>query len=64
MGNVQVPGEECGGTCSSTDGCTHFVHASQHNGGTCYMKKGSVTKDDAVDTGDNSLVCGIVKGKI
>ena len=56
------PGEECGSTCSSSEGCTHFVHASQHNGGTCYMKKGSVTKEDAVDNGDRSFVCGIVKG--
>ena len=54
MCHVKVASDLCGSTCASTDGCTHFVHVSQQ--GICYLKKGNVTKDDAVDNGDKSIV--------
>ena len=47
----QMPGEQCGGRCAQTPGCTHFTH-TQYNGGTCYMKKGAVSKSNAVYTGN------------
>jgi hypothetical protein len=59
LSNKIVPGEQCGGLCASTGGCTHFTWTS-YNGGTCWMKSGSVSKSSALDTGDNSMVCGIV----
>ena len=63
IGSQNGLSSNCGSSCASRTGCTHFVHVSNQNGGTCYMKKGSVSKNDAIDTGDNSMVCGITKGK-
>ena len=57
--NAQIKGEDCGGTCASTSDCTHFTWTT-FNGGTCWMKSGSVSKSDAFFTGDNSMVCGII----
>ena len=59
IGKAQIRGEDCGGKCVDTSGCTHFTWTT-FNGGTCWMKGGSVSKSDAVDTGDQSMVCGIV----
>ena len=60
LSNVKVRGEDCGGRCAQTDGCTHFTWTN-YNGGTCWMKTGNVGKGNAFDTGDRSTVCGIVK---
>jgi hypothetical protein len=61
VGNAQISGADCGGRCGSTSGCTHFTWTT-YNGGTCWMKGGGVSKADAFDTGDQSMVCGIVSG--
>jgi len=58
IGNVQVPGDQCGGKCRSTAGCTHFTWTG-FNGGTCWMKGGAVSKADAIATGDTSMTCGV-----
>ncbi|PAA83080.1 hypothetical protein BOX15_Mlig017410g3 [Macrostomum lignano] len=57
--NERMPGEQCGGACARTHRCTHFAW-TRYNGGTCWMKFGSVTKSDAFSTGDNTMVCGVV----
>ncbi|CAF3029479.1 unnamed protein product [Rotaria sp. Silwood2] len=57
--NVQVRGEDCSGKCAETPGCTHFVWTNW-NGGTCWMKQGSVSKNDAIATSDQGMVCGVV----
>ena len=57
--NAQIKGEDCGGRCAATSGCTHFTWTT-FNGGTCWMKSGSVSRSDAFFTGDNSMVCGII----
>ena len=57
--SVQISSELCGGRCAETSGCTHFTWTS-YNGGTCWMKKGPVSKDDARETGDQSMVCGVM----
>lgn len=57
--NVQIRGQDCGGTCASTSGCTHFTWTNL-NGGTCWMKSGSVSKSDAFSTNDFTMVCGII----
>lgn len=58
--NVRTRGEDCGGLCNSTPGCTHFTW-TQYNGGTCWMKKGMFrTTVEAFPTGDKSMVCGFV----
>ena len=59
MGNARTNGENCGGKCASTPGCTHFTWTN-FNGGTCWMKSGPVSKNDAFDTGDYGMVCGVM----
>jgi hypothetical protein len=61
LSNVRSSGEHCGGKCAQTPGCTHFTW-TKWNGGTCWMKKGPISKDNAFATGDPSMVCG-VKGR-
>ena len=57
--NAQIRGEDCGGRCAATSGCTHFTWTN-FNGGTCWMKSGSVSKSDAFSTDDYTMVCGIL----
>eukprot|EP00731_Ephydatia_muelleri_P007573 Em0003g1821a len=59
LSNVQISGELCGGKCAATGGCTHFTWTT-FNGGTCWMKSGTVSQTDAFETGDQSTVCGVV----
>ena len=57
--------KECIKSCQSKSGCTHCVHILTKysvGGGTCYMKKGNVRKTDAIDNGNESWTCGIIKG--
>ena len=58
--NVQTSSDRCGGLCVTTSGCTHFTWTTYKNG-TCWMKKGSISRSDALITGNNSMVCGIVQ---
>lgn len=44
----------------STLGCTHLTWAD----GTCWMKKNTVSKNDAFEINDKSVVCGIVDSKV
>jgi hypothetical protein len=57
--NKQVSGEQCGGLCAQTQGCTHWAWTTL-NKGTCWMKRGGVSKSGALSTGDNSMSCGVV----
>lgn len=59
LSNKQLPGENCAQTCANTAGCTHFTWTT-YNGGTCWMKQGSVSQSNAFSTNDNSMVCGII----
>jgi len=60
MSNVQSSGEDCGSICISTGGCTHFTWTS-YNSGTCWLKKGSVSLDQAIYNSDPASVCGMLK---
>ena len=60
LSNAQISGAECGQKCVDTDGCTHFTWTT-YNGGTCWMKSGSVTEADAFETNDHTYTCGIIK---
>ena len=62
LSNVQVASAACGGQCAQTPGCTHFTWTT-FNGGTCWMKSGPVSKNDAFSTSDPSTVCGVRYGK-
>ena len=58
--NIPMPGSgaNCGPTCQKKCGCTHITW-NTYNGGTCWMKSGTVSKSDAIFTGDYSAVCAI-----
>ena len=62
LSNQKGSSSNCAQTCASTSGCTHFTWTS-YNGGTCWMKSGSISKSNAVFTGDQSMVCGIYSGE-
>ncbi len=47
--------------CVKTSGCSHFTW-TVYNNGTCWMKKGTVSKDDAFDTNDRNMICGVGVG--
>ncbi len=53
--------ENCGPLCETTPGCTHYTW-NGYNGGTCWMKNGDVTKEQAVYI--KYSICGIVNCKI
>ena len=59
LSSARVPGERCTETCRNTPGCTHFTWTN-YNGGTCWMKQGSVSKDQAIGTTDYNMVCGVL----
>jgi len=59
MSNAQIRGEDCSNKCRSTGGCTHYAW-TQYNGGTCWMKSGSVSKSDAVVSSEPGAVCGFL----
>jgi len=59
LSNVFSTAADCSGICSNTPLCTHFTW-TQYNGGTCFMKQGNVTKQDAVSTNDATMICGII----
>ena len=58
--SVRVKSYECGGACLNNPQCTHYTW-NTYNGGTCWLKYGPVTKANAFDTGDRSMVCGVTR---
>ncbi|CAF1565184.1 unnamed protein product, partial [Adineta ricciae] len=53
-------GEDCGGRCAQTSNCTHFTWTT-YLGGTCWLKSGAVSKNDATESSDLSMVCGLME---
>ena len=47
----------CGNTCISHRECTHFTFTPD---GTCWLKKGLVKKEHAIESSHRKTVCGIV----
>ncbi|OXA57317.1 endoglucanase-5 [Folsomia candida] len=60
LSNVKISSDKCGGKCAETSGCTHFTWTN-YNGGTCWMKSGNVSPNDAFETSDSSMVCGYME---
>ena len=58
LSNVRIAAELCGGKCEKTQGCTHFTW-TRYKGGTCWMKKGSISKNNAFSSNDPTMVCGV-----
>ncbi|OXA57057.1 uncharacterized protein LOC110847205 [Folsomia candida] len=63
LSNVKISSDKCGGKCAETTGCTHFTWTN-YNGGTCWMKSGNVSPNDAFETSDSSMVCGYMQNPV
>lgn len=59
LSNALVPAPLCGPQCEKTPGCTHFAWTT-YLGGTCWMKQGPISKDNAFSVDDHSAVCGVL----
>jgi hypothetical protein len=59
LSNVNSKGEDCSNICKKTYKCTHYTW-TDYNGGTCWMKTGSIDKINAIKKSMNGFVCGIV----
>jgi len=57
--NVPSTGEQCGGICITTGGCTHFTWTN-FKSGTCWLKQGTVSLDQAKYASGTST-CGMLK---
>lgn len=53
-----VAGDRCGEMCDSKRDCTHFTWNEAENG-TCWLRSGPVSKQDAVPTSNLYMTCGI-----
>lgn len=54
----RLPGDQCSKRCQQTACCTHYVWTN-YQGGTCWMKKGSTSKGNAVWS--QGAVCDIIE---
>ena len=59
ISNALTRGEDCSTKCINTQGCTHYTWTTW-NKGTCWMKKGPVSRNNAIYTGDQTMVCGVI----
>ena len=57
IANVLSKGEECSTKCKANLACSHYTWTN-NNGGTCWLKSGSISKDKAVYK--QGAVCGII----
>ena len=58
--SIKTAASTCGPTCVITDKCTHFAW-TDFEGGTCWMKKGFITKNNAFESNTPSIVCGLME---
>lgn len=56
--DVKVPADQCGLECDADEDCTHFVWTNR-DGGTCWMKTGTVSKNDAIRKCNQNKICGV-----
>ncbi|TPX40271.1 hypothetical protein CcCBS67573_g10632, partial [Chytriomyces confervae] len=57
ISSVQAPGSACSSKCAGISGCTHFAWTNA-NGGTCWMKTGSVNAGNAIPSSAEGAICG------
>ena len=51
--------DDCATLCWQNIKCTHYTW-TKHNGGTCYLKKGIISKKNALASVDSLTLCGII----
>ena len=52
--------QDCEKTCEKTPECSHFTWVYEGEGGTCGLKSGEVTRDDAFPIDNRNIICGII----
>jgi hypothetical protein len=57
---VRVSSDRCGGACVENTQCTHFAW-TEWNGGTCWLKRGPITRANAVVSNIPNIVCGVIR---
>ncbi|KAJ3241937.1 hypothetical protein HDU78_001644 [Chytriomyces hyalinus] len=57
--SVQAEASSCTWRCKAISGCTHFAWTNA-NGGTCWMKTGSVTNSNAIVNTASGSMCGFL----
>ena len=50
---------DCGRVCMETNACTHFAWTI-HQNGTCWLKWGYITQQNAVYNENYEMVCGLI----
>ena len=56
---MMEPGQ-CGPKCATISTCSHFAWSKDNGGGTCWFKRGPVSKVDAIALTNRDILCGIV----
>ncbi len=51
----------CGYFCQENTGCTHFEWVNSYNTVECVLKKGMVSKNNAIANKKNYTGCGIIE---
>lgn len=59
LANATTESENCYNRCLKVKDCTHFTWTN-YNGGTCWMKKGSIKRTDAFPKYDEGAMCGVI----
>lgn len=52
--------KDCEKTCQKNSDCTHYTWTFEGDGGSCGLKGGSVTREDAFSIDNKNVLCGIV----
>jgi hypothetical protein len=60
LSRVNINSEGCGKTCLQTNECTHFAWTN-YEGGKCMLKKGHVSKKQAIAIITGNATCGIIE---
>jgi len=56
IAQVKLDFEKCRNRCNQTKECTHFSWENSK----CHLKSGPIKKDDAFETSNNHIKCGII----
>ncbi|KAJ1554595.1 hypothetical protein HK405_004604 [Cladochytrium tenue] len=57
LSSVLTTASNCGSSCIATSGCTNFAW-TDYNGGTCWLKTGSMSKSAAITSTTSGIICG------
>ncbi|KAJ3128896.1 hypothetical protein HK098_003223 [Nowakowskiella sp. JEL0407] len=56
--SVVTTADQCGPKCEQTNGCTHYAWSKYQS--KCWLKSGTVYREDAISVADQTTVCGFL----